>query len=286
MTERFNELEAAVLSDVARALLDQVITFGYATDIAADQQAKLSFQQAKVSRAHLLHDVGAHMWRLGMPGIDQSTSVAKDRFNDLLAIARDHDLAPFRAIKAKEAELEARLRGAVANDQLSASLRNFLKTVLSRSETVRDDIDDLIRLDASRASELGPVEPSTAPAIRGDQPLHILLVEDNPAVAAVTVDMLQYLGWRVTRTADSAGALAALSDDIDLLFSDVVMPGGMDGLQLAQEARLRRSGLPIVLSSGYVERVKRQAEEAGIPLLPKPYGLDALAGALEAARPR
>ena len=64
------------------------------------------------------------------------------------------------------------------------------------------------------------------------------------------------------------------------------MPGGMDGLQLAWEARLRRSGLPIVLSSGYVERVKRQAEEAGIPLLPKPYGLDALAGALEAARPR
>jgi CheY-like chemotaxis protein len=63
-----------------------------------------------------------------------------------------------------------------------------------------------------------------------------------------------------------------------------MMPGGMNGLELAREARKRRPSLPIVLTSGYAEAVRREAEQAGVPLLPKPFNLDTLAAVLEVAR--
>ncbi len=115
---------------------------------------------------------------------------------------------------------------------------------------------------------------------------HVLLVEDDDEVAALTMEMLEHLGWRVTRAASAQAALGALANgrDVDLVLSDVMMPGGMSGLELAQEARRRRPRLPIVLTSGYAEAVRRDAEQAGVPLLPKPFNLDTLAAVLEVAR--
>jgi CheY-like chemotaxis protein len=90
------------------------------------------------------------------------------------------------------------------------------------------------------------------------------------------------LGYRVERAASADEALPVLesSTRIDLLFSDVVMPGRLSGVDLAREARRLRSGLPVVLTTGYSEDVARAV---GVRVLPKPYEIGALVEALEAA---
>ncbi len=113
-----------------------------------------------------------------------------------------------------------------------------------------------------------------------------LLVEDDDNVAALTGEMLAHLGWRVTRVASAEAALGAITNglDVGLVFSDVMMPGGKNGIELALALRDRHVDLPIVLASGYTEAVQRDAEQAGLLLLSKPFSLDTLAAAIEAAR--
>jgi PAS domain S-box-containing protein len=113
----------------------------------------------------------------------------------------------------------------------------------------------------------------------------ILLVEDDDEVAALVIDMLQELGYRITRTASAQGALGALADDrpVDLVFSDIIMPGSMNGLDLAREVRRRRPGVPVLLTSGYAGAAFANAEAENIPVLRKPYEIDALNTALRAA---
>jgi CheY-like chemotaxis protein len=94
--------------------------------------------------------------------------------------------------------------------------------------------------------------------------------------------MMEQLGYRVTRAASAAAALGALSNDrpVDLVFSDIMMPGGMNGVELAREIRRRRGDLPVLLTSGYAEAAKARADAEGVRVLPKPYRLDELAAAL------
>jgi CheY-like chemotaxis protein len=68
------------------------------------------------------------------------------------------------------------------------------------------------------------------------------------------------------------------------VFSDIMMPGGMNGLELVHEIRMRRQELPILLTSGYAEAAKSAAEAQGVQILPKPYRLDELAAALQQVR--
>ena len=114
----------------------------------------------------------------------------------------------------------------------------------------------------------------------------ILLVEDDDEVAALVSEMLGQLGYDVTRASSAAAALGALADGrpIDLIFTDIMMPGGMNGVELAREVRKRRSDIPILLTSGYAEASVHEAESAGIEILPKPYHIDELAAALAAAK--
>ena len=113
-----------------------------------------------------------------------------------------------------------------------------------------------------------------------------LLVEDDDNVAALTSEMLGHLGWRVTRVASAEAALGAITNglDVGLVFSDVMMPGGKNGIELAHALRERHVDLPIVLASGYTEAVQRDAERAGLLLLSKPFNMDTLAAAIDAAR--
>jgi CheY-like chemotaxis protein len=113
----------------------------------------------------------------------------------------------------------------------------------------------------------------------------MLLVEDDNEVAALVTEMLQELGWAVTRVASAEAALGALANgrDVDLVFSDIMMPGGMNGVELAREIRRRRPSLPIMLTSGYSEAAARDAHAEGISLLPKPYRLEDLDAGLSAA---
>jgi signal transduction histidine kinase len=108
---------------------------------------------------------------------------------------------------------------------------------------------------------------------------HVLLVEDDDEVAALVGEMLGHIGFEATRAASAAAALGALADGraIDLVFSDIMMPGGMNGVDLAREVKRRHPGLPVVLTTAYAEAAKSDAEAEGIVLLPKPYRLEELA---------
>ena len=108
----------------------------------------------------------------------------------------------------------------------------------------------------------------------------VLLVEDDPEVASLTAEMLRGLGLIVAHAGTADLALRALAEqiEIDIVFSDVMMPGGMSGIELAQEVRRRRPGLPIVLTTGF-ELSAVQARNEEITLLPKPYGMEELAAA-------
>ena len=81
----------------------------------------------------------------------------------------------------------------------------------------------------------------------------ILVVEDDDALRSYTVETLAELGYRVLPATNGAAALEILDsgNDIDLLFTDVVMPGGLNGRQLADEAVRRRPGLKVLFTTGY-----------------------------------
>ena len=114
---------------------------------------------------------------------------------------------------------------------------------------------------------------------------HVLLVEDDVSVASLTAEMLVELGYTVNAVANAKAALIELrkAPDVDLVLSDVMMPGGMDGLALAKEMRMRGSKLPIILVSGFAAAIEREAQAEGILLLPKPYTLSDLGAALHSA---
>jgi CheY-like chemotaxis protein len=113
---------------------------------------------------------------------------------------------------------------------------------------------------------------------------HVLLVEDDGEVAALAIEMLGAIGFKVTHVSTGAAALGALANDrpVDLVFSDVMMPGAMSGLNLAREIKRRRPDLPVVLTTGYEEAAAGVHAE-GIKLILKPYRLEQLAETLNAA---
>jgi PAS domain S-box-containing protein len=100
----------------------------------------------------------------------------------------------------------------------------------------------------------------------------ILVVEDDADVREVTVAMLQSLGYRAAVVGSGPEALAALRrpDPVDLLFTDLVMPRGMSGVELARKALSLRPNLKVLLTTGYAGPHASGTDE--FPLLPKPFG--------------
>lgn len=113
----------------------------------------------------------------------------------------------------------------------------------------------------------------------------VLLVEDNDQVAMLVREMLQELGYNVERVGDASAALRMLSSEstVDIVFSDIRIPGQMDGVELGRQIRLHRQNLPVLLTSGYANGAQ-QAEREGFRVLSKPYDLAALDSALRIAR--
>ncbi|HET9396717.1 MAG TPA: ATP-binding protein, partial [Nitrospiraceae bacterium] len=110
----------------------------------------------------------------------------------------------------------------------------------------------------------------------------VLLVEDDNEVAKLASEMLHELGFEVFRVGSAKAALGALANGraVDVVFSDIMMPGGMNGVELAREIRSRRAGLPVLLTSGYADAAKLAAQAEGVRILPKPYRLEDLSAAL------
>lgn len=107
----------------------------------------------------------------------------------------------------------------------------------------------------------------------------ILVVEDNPDVKSVAVTLLEQLNYRTVAVdnAKSALNLLATGTPIDLVFTDVMLPGDLDGVALAQAISKKHPRVPVLLTSGYA---KALAARHGLPILRKPYQLPALAEAI------
>jgi signal transduction histidine kinase/CheY-like chemotaxis protein len=114
----------------------------------------------------------------------------------------------------------------------------------------------------------------------------ILVVDDEDDVRRYSVESLRELGYRVVHAPDAARALKLLNEtpDIRLLFSDVGLPGGLNGRQLAEEARRSRPDLKVLLTTGYAgdALVRGGRLEPGLQLLAKPFTYGALAAKVQA----
>ena len=134
----------------------------------------------------------------------------------------------------------------------------------------------------------GQVEPVTTvePTDISGRGERILLVEDDDLVRAHAVQLLTGLGYGVVTATNGPEALELLRENIpcDLLFTDVIMPGGLTGPQLAEAAHVLRPGLPVLYTSGYTENaiIHHGRVDPGINLLHKPYRKPELAAKLRA----
>jgi len=104
----------------------------------------------------------------------------------------------------------------------------------------------------------------------------ILVVEDDDAVRAFSTDVLRELGYRVLEAPNAGAALEILDRQphVQLLFTDIGLPGAMSGRQLSDEARQRRHGLKVLLTTGYAKDTIIQTGrlEMGVALISKPFG--------------
>jgi PAS domain S-box-containing protein len=147
------------------------------------------------------------------------------------------------------------------------------------------DIGTTISLYFPRADVAAPQEkaPAAEPSLRGKDEM-VLVVEDNAALRRVAVRQVAELGYRVREAENAAVALELLAAEpaIDVVFTDVVMPGGIDGLQLARTVLARWPRVKVLLTSGFpgstVNRGRDLAQS--MHLLGKPYRKEQLARAL------
>jgi len=125
---------------------------------------------------------------------------------------------------------------------------------------------------------------TTVLALRADGERHVLLVEDDEHVAYLIGEMLGQLGYRAKRAAAATEALRLLEETgpFDLVLSDMIMPGRMNGLDFARAVVRREARLPVVLMTGYSEAATSAAAE-GFPLLIKPFRMEALGEVLRQA---
>ena len=123
-------------------------------------------------------------------------------------------------------------------------------------------------------------DPARHTSIQGGHET-ILVVEDDDMVRRFAQEQLAALGYRVLEAGSGSEALDALdrADHVDLLFTDVVMPGGMNGRELAEAVRARSPRTRVLFSSGYTQNaiVHHGRVDPGVHLLPKPYRRDTLA---------
>jgi CheY-like chemotaxis protein len=126
------------------------------------------------------------------------------------------------------------------------------------------------------------VEAGQSQRMRGGSE-RILLVDDDDDLLEVTSAMLTTFGYRVLCARNSTEAIRIIESgqEFDLLFSDVVMPNGLNGIELAREAKRRSGEIKVLLTSGYAEDVlDRHAAVEEFPIIQKPFSLSELAQSL------
>ena len=132
-----------------------------------------------------------------------------------------------------------------------------------------------IYLPALPANEIVSEDLSASDTPHSQRPV-VLIVDDSAEVAEVTSSLFEHLGYDTVYRESAEAALKLLADGvkIDLVFSDIVMPGTIDGVGLASEIRSQYPNLPVVLTTGYSEAARTARED--LPILRKPFDADAL----------
>jgi CheY-like chemotaxis protein len=119
--------------------------------------------------------------------------------------------------------------------------------------------------------------PAAAPALPLGSDEVVLVVEDDPGVRLLVLDLLEDLGYRTLQAADGTTAIPILQSGqrIDLMVSDVGLPG-INGRQVAEIARQHRPGLEVLFMTGYAEQVTTRAEllAPGMHMIAKPFAID------------
>ena len=126
--------------------------------------------------------------------------------------------------------------------------------------------------------------PGRADAPHADAGETVLLVEDETQVRELAAEKLRELGYSVMEAADGPAALRRLRVDsrVDLLVTDVGLPGGLNGRQVADAARERRPGLPVLFITGYAGDILEGQLAPGMAVIGKPFTLDLLAARVRA----
>jgi CheY-like chemotaxis protein len=110
------------------------------------------------------------------------------------------------------------------------------------------------------------------PNVNQAEPIHVLFVEDEVLISDWVAQALSEQGFAVETVANAADALALLaSGPVDVLFTDINLPGGMDGAALARRARELRPHLPVIYASARATLLKQDARVPGSIVVPKPY---------------
>jgi CheY-like chemotaxis protein len=148
-----------------------------------------------------------------------------------------------------------------------------------------------VKLYFPRVHSAVDAEPASFDTIESGQARNdqILVVEDDPGVQATTVSMLLELGYDVKAAANAAEAFAQLDalPRLRLLFTDIGLPGGMNGRDLADQVKRLRPELPIIFTTGYARNavLHHGRVDQGIHLIVKPFNLAALAAKLREVLP-
>jgi CheY-like chemotaxis protein len=137
-----------------------------------------------------------------------------------------------------------------------------------------------VYLPALPANEIVSEDLSASDTPHSQRPA-VLIVDDSAEVAEVTASLFEHLGYDTVyrESAEAALKLLANGTKIDLVFSDIVMPGTIDGVGLASEIRSQYPNLPVLLTTGYSEAAR--AAPADLRILRKPFDTDALRGFIQ-----
>ena len=149
-------------------------------------------------------------------------------------------------------------------------------TVRARSEAGRGTTITMHLPRSKKTLKVEVAEPAAPHPVPAQSEGVVLVVEDNPEVADVTVTFIEQMGFQTLRAENAAEALVQLARTakIDLVFSDIVMPNGMNGIHLAQEIAEHYPRVRILLATGYSEVAA--AAETRFPILRKPFEVSAL----------
>ncbi|HKM64562.1 MAG TPA: response regulator, partial [Acidisphaera sp.] len=140
-----------------------------------------------------------------------------------------------------------------------------------------------VRLFLPAVTVAAPIPALTPDQTTGHGSATVLVVEDNRDIANLLATSLPNFGYRVRIARDAVAALAMIGDGggTDLVFTDVVMPGGMSGYELAERLRVERPDLPVLLTTGYSE-TGIETRQDGFEIIYKPYQMPALCRRFEA----